>query len=55
MKTLVGIVLAVVLGAAAGAFGAVMTVNQAVATADKAASEADPADLGRPADFRMPS
>ena len=51
MKTVVGVVLAVVLGAGVGWLGVVVTGNVAIATVDKAADSADPADLGAPAEY----
>jgi len=48
MKTVVGVVLAVVLAAGAGVLGAVVTAKVAVASADKAASQSDPANLDAP-------
>jgi len=51
MKTAVGIILAAVLAAGVGAVGAVFTANSLVATVDKAATNADQADLGAPSDY----
>lgn len=48
MKTAVGIVLAAVLAAGVGVLGAVLTANIAVASVDKAADNADTANLGTP-------
>jgi hypothetical protein len=52
MKTIVGIVLAVVLGAGVGVLGSVVLVNGAVASVDKAASSAKTADLGAPSGYK---
>jgi hypothetical protein len=51
MKTAVGVILAAVLAAGAGVLGAVVTANIAIASVDKAASNADNADLDAPADY----
>jgi hypothetical protein len=51
MKTAVGVVLAAVLAAGAGVLGAVVTANVAVTSVDKAADNANTADLGEPADY----
>jgi len=51
MKTAVGVVLAAVLAAGAGVLGAVVTANVAVTSVDKAADNADQANLGEPADY----
>lgn len=51
MKTAVGIVLAAVLAAGVGVVGAVVTANIAVTSVDKAATDADQANLGEPAEY----
>jgi hypothetical protein len=51
MKTVVGVVLAAVLGAAVGVVGTVVLANTVVVSVDKAADTADTADLGEPADY----
>jgi len=51
MKTAVGIILAAVLAAGAGVLGTVVTAKLALATADQAAADADPANLDAPDDY----
>jgi hypothetical protein len=50
-STAVGVVLSAVLAAAVGILGTVVVANVAVASADKAASTANDADLGAPAGY----
>ena len=50
-STVVGVVLAAVVAAGIGAAGTVVVVNTQVATADKAATSANTADLGKPDDY----
>jgi hypothetical protein len=51
MKTAVGIILAAVLAAGIGAVGSVVTLNSVVASVDKAANNANQANLGTPAGY----
>jgi hypothetical protein len=51
MKTAIGVILAAVLAAGAGAAGSIYVLNTFVASVDQAAENADPADLRAPAEY----
>jgi hypothetical protein len=50
-STAVGVVLAAILAAAVGVLGTVVVANVAVASPEKAASNANQDDLGKPAGY----